>query len=91
MDEIFHRGGWHAGQKNAVNHAGVATVELAEGRAVAMLCGFDESVVGAGGVCRGVRAAGEKRRLHLGFKGHGDNTALQFCISVYRRRTAACC
>ena len=61
VDEIIDIGGWNTGQKDAVDHAGVARIEEAEGVAIAVLSGPDEGVVVSGGVRRGVHGvlAGE--------------------------------
>ena len=56
VDEIVNVGEGHAGEENAVDHAGVAGVEHAEGCAVTTLGGAHEGVVGA--------AAGFQRRIH---------------------------
>jgi hypothetical protein len=48
LDEVVDIGVGDAGKKDAVDHAGVAGVEEAEGRAVALLGGADQGVVGDG-------------------------------------------
>ena len=47
LHEVVDIGEGNAGQKNTVDHAGVAGVEKAEGGAIALLGGADESVLGA--------------------------------------------
>ncbi len=47
LDEIVDVGMGHAGEKDAVDHAGVAGVEKTEGGTIALLGGADEGVVGA--------------------------------------------
>lgn len=47
MDEIVDVGVRYAAEKNAVDHAGVAGIENAEGGTVALLSGADERMVGA--------------------------------------------
>ena len=61
LDEVVDVGVRDAGEKDAVNHAGVAGVEEAEGRAVPLLRSTDEGVVGGGDGGRGVHGepAGE--------------------------------
>jgi hypothetical protein len=61
LEKIVDVGVGNAGQKDAVNHTGVARVEKAEGGAIAVLGGADERVFGSVGERRGVhgKAAGE--------------------------------
>ena len=61
LDEVVDVGMGNAGEKDAVDHAGVAGIEKAEGRAVALLGGADEGVVGAT-VLRGAFTAGKPER-----------------------------
>src|SRR5580704_6492237 len=79
LNEIFHRGMWHAAEKNAVNHASVASVQLAEGAAVTLLGGFDERILFAGSGWW--RCTGQKRRSHLGFESHVDAIPLLRYVS----------
>jgi hypothetical protein len=48
LDEVVHVGVSNAGEENAVDHAGVAGIEKAEGGTVALLGGAHEGVVRAG-------------------------------------------
>ena len=50
LHEIVDVGEGNAGKQEAVDHAGIAGVEKAEGGAITVLRGADESVVGAPGV-----------------------------------------
>ncbi len=50
VHEIVDVGEGNAGKQEAVDHAGIAGVEKAEGGAITVLRGADESVVGATGV-----------------------------------------
>ena len=58
LDQVVDVGMRHTGEKNTVDHASVAGVELAKGGAIAVLGGADEGVVGAGGIRR--RAHGQE-------------------------------
>jgi hypothetical protein len=50
LQEIIDVGEGNSGQKNPVDHAGVAGIEKAEGGAVTMLGGADEGVLGTAGL-----------------------------------------
>ena len=54
LNEVFHMRIGNAGEKDAVDHTGIARVEPAEGGTVALLRGAHEGVVGGGGIRRGV-------------------------------------
>ena len=61
LEEVVDVGVRNAREQNAMDHAGVAGIENAEGGAIALLCGPDEGVVGGVDVRRGGHgeAAGE--------------------------------
>ncbi|HEX8872096.1 MAG TPA: hypothetical protein VF758_04985 [Candidatus Acidoferrum sp.] len=53
LDEIFYLRQWNTRKQDAVDHPGVARIEKAEGGAVTLLRGADESVLGVAAFWRG--------------------------------------
>jgi hypothetical protein len=92
LDEIVNIGEGNASEENAVNHAGVASVEKAEGGAVAALGGANEGVVGAS--ARFMRRI-HGRRIGVGradFRecGHVGSMKKKSVSQGRRRETAEC-
>jgi len=83
LNEVVNVGMRHAGEENAVDHAGIAGVEETEGVAVTVLGGADERVVRAAGF-RGWVHGREAGAGGLEFKECGHVGAMEMKNRLYR-------